>query len=230
MLVGAPTFLMANPASRAHCTIDSEDGSVPIPSTPQLVVGSTSTLSLTIPVKLSCRILELEYAEMTELIPEIRGLEPDTASLCCHQGCRQTHRGLVIYILLWIECYSSLAAVLAPTFSQHIGDVMAYQKNFEASKNFEGTALVIYECCYRRRAATMKSLEWAKIDSALYNKAFTGWAQIILLCQFCLSENHMETKCQEKSPPMPGHSGGGQNKITGWSSFPGRSLPYVEQS
>ena len=152
------------------------------------------------------RILQLEYIEMSELIPETWGLESENVSPCCHQGRRQTRRGPVVDILLWLECYSSLVAVLATRFPGHIGDFMAYQRTIlKASKNFEGTAWAIYDRCYRRQAAATKSLNWASIDSALYNEAFTGRARVIPRCRVCLSENHMEAECPDRSLPIPGH-------------------------
>ena len=113
------------------------------------------------------KVLQLEYVEMAELIPESWGLEPEVATSCCHQGRRQTRRGPVVDILLWLECYSSLVAVLVTKYPQHIGVFMAYQGTIiKASKNFEGTAWVIYDRCFRRRAAAAKSLGWASMDSA----------------------------------------------------------------
>ena len=82
---------------------------------------------------------------------------------------------------------------------------MAYQKTIiKANKNFEGSAWVIYDRCFRRRAAATKSLNWANIDSALYNEAFTGRARVIPRCQSCLSENHTETECPDRPLPMQG--------------------------
>ena len=98
-------------------------------------------------------------------------------------------------ILLWLESYSSLVAVLASKFPGHVRDFMTYQRTIiRASKNSEGTAWVMYDRCYRHRAAAIKSLSWASINSALYNEAFTGRAQIILRCCVCLSDNHMEAE------------------------------------
>ena len=109
--------------------------------------------------------------------------------------------GPVTDIVLWVECYSSLVAVLAKKHPQHIADFMAYQRSIiKASRNFDGAAWVVYDRCYRRRAAATKSLEWAKIDSALYNEAFTGRARSIPRCQFCLSETHGEAECPSRLP------------------------------
>ena len=87
---------------------------------------------------------------------------------------------------------------------------MAYQRTIiRASKNFEGTAWVIHDHCYWRLAAAIKSLSWASIDSALYNEAFTGRARAIPRCRVCLSENHMEAECPNRSLPILGYLGGG---------------------
>ena len=103
------------------------------------------------------------------------------------------------WTLLWLECYSSLVALLASKFPGHVGDFMAYQRTIiRASKNFEGTAWAMYDYCFHHHAAAMKSLNWANIDSALYNEAFTGHAGAIPRCHVCLSENHMEAECPEK--------------------------------
>ena len=121
-------------------------------------------------------------------------------NLNSHQGHHQTQRGLVVDVLFWLECYSSLVAVLATKHLHHISDFMAYQRTIiKASKNFEGTAWVIYDCCYRRRAAPTKSLSEANIDSALYNEAFTSRGRVIHRCQSCLSENHTEAECPDRS-------------------------------
>ena len=161
---------------------------------------------------------------MSELLPETWGLEMDASHPCCSENRRQTRRGPVSDILLWVECYSSLVAVLATKFPQHIGDFMAYQKTIiKACKNFEGTAWVIYDRCYRRRAAAMKSLEWATIDSALYNEAFTGRARSIPRCQFCLSDNHTDNDCPDRTQQGPSQSGWGPGKASRWSSTSVRS-------
>lgn len=164
---------------------------------------------------------------MSELIPETWGLESEGASPCCHQTRRQTRRGPVIDILLWLECYSSLVAVLATKFPSHVGDFMSYQRTIiKASKNFEGTAWVIYDRCYRRRAAATRSLNWANIDSALYNESFTGRARTIARCRVCLSENHTEAECPDKSSPIP--PGGGLHSNAGYSQAPYQS--YTRQT
>ena len=226
-LAGVPTFSMAKGGNEAMLTTSSKSTMLPSPMVVLQETNPPNVLSLGIPLKLSRKILDLEYVEMSELLPEMWGLDLDTATSCCHDNRRQTRRGPVTDILLWIECYSSMVAVLATRFPQHIGDLMSYQKTIiKACKNFEGTAWVIYDRCYRRRAAATKSLEWAKIDSALHNEAFTGRARVIPRCQFCLSDSHLEHECPDKLHHSSSYSGWGLGRPNRWSSPPNRLQSY----
>ena len=226
-LEGVPTFSMARVGSDGGSTTTSEDMTLPSLAVAHPEIRTMSTLSLAVPQKLSRKILDREYVEMSELLPETWGLESEATSTCCHDSRRQTRRGPVTDILLWVECYSSLVAVLAARFPQHIGDFMSYQRTIiKASKNFEGTAWVVYDRCYRRRAAATKSLEWAKIDSALYNEAFTGRARVIPRCHFCLSDSHHEYECPDKLHLGPNYLGWGLGRTNRWPAQPAGSQSY----
>ena len=133
---------------------------------------------------------------MNELLPEVWGVE--APQLCCQGSRRPSRRGPVSDIMLWVECFSTLVAILASKYPQHIPDFMAYQKAIvRASRNFEGSSWVVYDRCYRHQAAATKNLVWSIPDSALYNKAFTGRAKAIPRCQHCLSENHTLSDCPD---------------------------------
>ena len=152
--------------------------------------------SVPIPAKLRKRILDLEFVEMHELLPEAWGIEATQS--CCPGSRRQTRRAPVQDILLWTECFSSLVAILGSAHPHHIADFMAYQRSIvRASRIFEGNAWVVYDRCYRRRAALTKDLNWAVQCTALYNEAFTGRARTIPRCSHCLSENHSVSDCPD---------------------------------
>lgn len=77
--------------------------------------------------------------------------------------------------LVWVECFSTLVAVVAAKYLEWVPDFMAYQKSImQASQNFEGLARMLYNQCFHHQAAVTKSLVWSVSDSALYNEAFTG--------------------------------------------------------
>ena len=198
-LVGLPTFAMSNPALGNDGTTSSATIPPLLPVMPK-PAESTSFPSLPIPPKLVKKILSLDFVEMAELVPESWGVESDTTSQCCHQTRPQPRRGPITDITLWLECYSSLVAVLATRYPQYIGSFMAYQRTIiRASRNYEGSAWVIYDRCFRRRAAATKNLSWGEIDSALYNESFTGRARCIARCRSCLSDNHTEADCPERT-------------------------------
>ena len=118
--------------------------------------------------------------------------------LCC--GSSQSHRiprrGSVTNILLWLECYSSLVAVLSSKYPNKIGQFMAYQKTIiRAHRSFIGEGWVVYDSCFRRKAANTKNLDWGEVDLTLYNETFVGRAKILQRCNICLSELHATSEC-----------------------------------
>ena len=147
----------------------------------------------TVPPKLLKKIWNLEYVDMWELLPESWRLEQQAEGCCRAQRPR---RGLVTNLALWTECYAMLVAVLASRFPEKTPHFMAYLRTItRASRNFEGAAWASYDMAYRRQAANQHSLDWATIDTALYNEAFTGRARAIPRCRFCLADSHESRDC-----------------------------------
>ena len=158
-----------------------------------LITGDRDSQSL--PPKLVTKILQLEYVEMSELIPASWRFN-DSDQKCCHLSRRPNRRGPITDILLWVECYSSLVSVLATKFPGKIPNLMAYQKTIvKAQQTFIGEGWVTYDACFRRRASYNKSLEWGVVDFTLYNETFTGRAKAIARCRHCLSEHHTSNVC-----------------------------------
>ena len=167
------------------------------PITTPIATPLTPHRSIAIPPKLLKRIWDLEFIEMSELLPESWEIEA-TQQTCCQATRRPSRRAPVTDILIWVECFSTFVAVISVKFPGSVPDMMAYQKSIvRASRNFEGTAWAVYDRCYRRRAAASKDLRWSVPDSALYNEAFTGRARAIPRCHHCLSENHMMSMCPD---------------------------------
>ena len=225
MLSGVPTFSMSGPGSGVDTT--SSSACHPLPSVTGFLPSENSGVSsLAIPPKLLKRILNLEFVEMAELIPGSWGVESETATACCHQVRPQPRRGPITNILLWLDCYSLLVAALVTKFPQYMGDFMAYQRTIiRASKNFEGAAWVLYDRGFRRRAAATKTLDWGRIDSALYNEMFTGRARSIARCRVCLSDDHMDADCPEGAGMMPSRASG--HGHAGWT-YHNRSTSHSE--
>ena len=183
---GTVTTCISNPIS-----------SFTVKSTP-LFMGSASVVNTCsfqdLPPKLVGRILNLEFIDMSELIPESWKSMEEEAS-CCHQV-KVSRRGPVTDILLWVECYATLVAVLASRYPVKVPQMMAYQKTIvKAYKTYSGQGWVTYDTCYRRRAANTKSLDWDVMDFTLYNETFAGRAKVIPRCYHCSSEFHSSAEC-----------------------------------
>ena len=177
--------------------------STPIPS-----VHPTSAASpfypQELPSKLVRKILDLEFVEMAELVPDSWRSEEVDYQCCSSHNPRIPKRGPVMNILLWVECYSSLVAVLSSKYPNKTGHFMAYQKTIiKAHRSFVGEGWVVYDTCFRRKAANMKNLDWGEVDLTLYNETFVGRAKVLHRCTLCLSELHTTSECSLSSAPYP---------------------------
>ena len=71
-----------------------------------------------------------------------------------------------------------------------------------SSTCYEGATWVAYDRQFRREMLARKDLNWSVPNSRLYNEAFTGRTKIMQRCQYCLSEVHGSTGCQQHPNPM----------------------------
>lgn len=84
---------------------------ITVPPLPLLPTGS-------LPPKLVKKILDLEYVNMAELVPDMWQQSEEEGPKCCHQTRRGSRRGPVTDILLWLECYTTMATLLATQYPQ----------------------------------------------------------------------------------------------------------------
>ncbi len=178
-----------------------------------------------IPQKLAKRIVNLDYVDMAELLPEAWHQEDELSSSCCQAT--KPRRGLLTDITIWTECFATLAAVLTTHYPVYAPQFLAYLRTIvRASRNFEGTAWASYDACYHRQAANRRSLDWSTVDASLYSQAFTGRARIIPRCIHCLRDSHTSRHCAYAPPTTsdnvahPPLRAGGQAPPRGQSSTP----------
>ena len=152
------------------------------------------------------RILELDFVEMADLLPDA-WLQDESQPIVTVDGQvlsarRQPRRAPVQDVSLWIEAYSRMAAVLVTRFPDKGPELWAYQASIvRAARNFEGSAWVAYDRQYRREALARRSLNWSQANSRLYNEAFTGRAKAIPRCHHCLSDTHASSACLLNTGP-----------------------------
>lgn len=119
-------------------------------------------------------MVALEFTEISELLPEACHADQGQAKSCCRQGRRQTRQTPVTNILVWLECYRLLAAVLGAAYPAYIGDLVAYQQTIiGACRNYEEVAWVIYDRVYCCWATAQRALNWAWVDTGFYQQTFT---------------------------------------------------------
>ena len=117
---------------------------------------SATTDQWSLPPKLTKKTLELEYIEMSELLPESWRLQQEDEQ-CCHHRRLQSRRGPVSDILMWLECYATMVAVLSTKFLHKMPHLMAYQQTIlKAHRSYVGEGWIVYDSCYRRRASVTK--------------------------------------------------------------------------
>ena len=161
-----------------------------------------------LPPKLTKKILDLEFVDMTELIPETWRLQEEEETKCCHQPRRTPRRGPVTDIMLWVECYASLVAVLTSRYPDKGPEFMSYLRTIvHAQRTFSGEGWVTYDLAYRRQAAILKTLNWSQIDFNRYNEIFTGRAKPLSRCRYCMSENHRSDDCRYAPEHLPAKQG-----------------------
>ena len=169
---------------------------------PQQPSWNTSQ-ALSIPPKLVKRILELEFIDMGELLPDTWQIQDQEDQKCCHQRPGR-RRGPILDILLWVECFSTMVSVLSTCFPHKTPQLMAYQHTIiKAHRAFTGNGWITYDTCYRRKAAVLKTLDWGVVDFTLYNETFTGRAKSIPRCRHCLSEHHQSEECSYAPDATP---------------------------
>ena len=112
-----------------------------------------------------------------------------------------------------------MAAILASRYPDKIAQLMAYQRTIvHAQRSFVGDGWTIYDTCYRRKAAAVRSPDWDQIDFTLYNKRYAGRAKALLRCRHCLTEFHSTVSCPNalQTPALPSlpstEQGVGQSK------------------
>ena len=176
-------------------------GGAPLPDPMDLTNKLEGMLGLaTLPPKLMKRILQKEYVEMYEILPESWRLETEAAAPS-GQG-KRPRRGPITDIDIWCEFYAVLAAVLSSAYPSKAPHLFAYMRTIvRASRNFEVTAWVMYDMSFRRAAANKGSLDWGIPDPGRFNDAFVGRAKVIPRCSYCLSDTHKAVDC----PDAPAH-------------------------
>ena len=107
-----------------------------------------------LPARLVKRILEFEFVEMADMLPDAWQEESQSGTdgnpmvrrlVCCAP---------LTEITLWLEGFARLASVLTTKHPTKSAELWAYQSAIiRAARNFEGTAWVAYDRKFRREVS-----------------------------------------------------------------------------
>ena len=108
-----PTF-QAPTASSSQTVCNTTDSrpKTAFPVIPSIGSDHQAPYPQDIPPKVVKKILNLEYVDMAELLPECWGTEEPESLCCSSQLSKTSRRGPITDILVWLDCYASLVAVL----------------------------------------------------------------------------------------------------------------------
>ena len=141
------------------------------------------------------KILSLKFVEMG-----------DITSDDVYPGRPATSRPPISDILVWVEKFSTMAAILAKRFPEKAAELFAYQACIvRCERHYRSGQWACYDRAFRREALASKDLNWSVINNRLYQEAFTGRARDIPRCTLCFEDDHMAQTCPKNpTPAYPG--------------------------
>ena len=111
---------------------------------------------------------------MSELLPDRLG----TAALAAGEDQSRipgSRRKVVTNILEWVECFTIYIAVVSRTQPQRVPEMLGYLiLILEAHMEYAGDGWLGYDRRFRMAVAGNPSINWATIDTTLWNLAFSG--------------------------------------------------------
>ena len=205
-LINLPTFNLVQSASPTAPTPQLTDGAslplpspIPIQTLPVNTISSSLTSNLfPLSAAVHAKIQNLEFIDMAELKPTAwRVSEPEKSNPLLPRK-----REPVTDILIWVQCYATLTAILAEKYPNKLPHLLAYQNTIvRCAQKYQGLNWALYDIEYRQKAAVTKSLDWGIIDQSLYAERFTGSSNPAPLCTVCLGEHHSNS-CPQSATPL----------------------------
>ena len=135
-----------------------------------------------LPEKLVQRIINLEFVEMSELMPEswlaAEGGDVDVSGQTKVVSLfPRRRRAPVTDIMVWVQCFAAMVGVLSTKHPDKVPEFMAYLSLIvKCSRDYEGYGWVLYDRAFRRQVAVTKDLHWSKLNPTLHSLCMVGKA------------------------------------------------------
>ncbi len=181
---------------------------------------------LPLPDKLRRKILEVNFIEMSELLPEVWMSEEEELPMFRSVLMMPKKRaGPVTDIMLWAQCFASYVAILASKFPSATPELLSYMAMIiKCARDYEGIAWAQYDRNFRKAKCQRKDLRWSQIDQTMYTVCFNSRNSRCMVCDHCLSDTHAAAQCPEIQsqwfwPSQPSGSGGNIRSVRGPGQF-----------
>ena len=141
---------------------------------------------LTVPARLSDRILRGEFIEFDDLLPDELGnpvrnsfeLVPTSEGLSLRESTARRHKRHVDDLTSWLEAWTAYCSVVLSAAPHRCQELLAYQAIIAtASRQFYPEAWLSHDRQFRPAAAGSTALRWNTIDPTLWQLTMTGKAR-----------------------------------------------------
>jgi hypothetical protein len=160
----------------------------------------------TIPKRLVEKMHRWEYIDLAELLPtntthDATLPDADAQRFAFFPGCEviRHRRRQVENVLQWTQCFTTYVAAMAQQYPEVVGGMIAYlQLIVKASQQYDGLYWRSYDTHFRVNAAATGNRDWARMDTDLYTRFFTGRAKAVAMCSHCDGTSHKSDDCPLK--------------------------------
>ena len=122
------------------------------------------------PCKLVKKITDGEFVEMADLLLDKLASSEDnelTKSL--------KKRRIVTDIIEWVRCFGLYISIISQSAPERVSDLLGYQALIiDAYTEYQGLYWPGYDRQFRLRAAVTPVTSWSTVETALWNRAFSG--------------------------------------------------------
>ena len=178
----------------------------------------------TLPKQLLDKIHRWEYVDLVDLLPSTSSHdasipEPSSPRFLLFPGCEfvRHKKRQIANIADWIQAFTVYVAAMSTKYPEATLDLLAYQLTIiKASQQYDGLYWRAYDTHYRVNAAASGNRKWAKLDTDLYTRFFTGRARELQVCNICDSSSHTAVSCPLKLRKQPLSEAGKPNTSSTW--------------
>ena len=163
----------------------------PLPVNPSFASLPTST----VPSRISDRILNGEFTNLDDLLPEALGATPAPIQLHLPSTSGQpvqlvsdpsptSVRRRVHDLATWLEAWTAYVSVVLSAAPQRAGELLGYQAIIiDANRKFYPDAWLAYDRQFRMACASAPTRRWDQVDANMWQLSMTGKARPV--CTAC---------------------------------------------